>query len=183
MKRLVLLTLIALVPTLALAPQHADAQTRLGLEVGTYMPMGDLGDVADNSLWLGARAELQDVNALGQVAALSLVLQGGFAPLEFETPGEATTEDGSYFEIGAGARVYSMALPFFLSAGLAYSNYDTGGSSEGGLTPSIGAGLNFGLGGIFVEFEARGRLTFLGDDFGAEDPRFVTLTAAVGLPF
>ena len=182
MKRALLFSLAVVVACVGFASQQAHAQTRLGLEVGSFVPMGDLGDAVDNSLWLGARAELQAVNALGQVAALSVVLQGGFASLEFESPGGDESVDGSYFEIGAGVRVYSMALPFFLSAGLAYSSYDGGASSEGGITPSIGAGLSFGLGNVFVEFEARGRVTFLGDEFGY-DPRFVTFTAAVGLPF
>lgn len=182
MKRTLLLVLVLVAAFDGLTTSVAHAQTRLGLEVGTYVPVGDLGDAADNSLWLGARAELQAVNALGQVAALSFVLQGGYSSLEFENPAADEVVDGSYYEIGAGARVYSMALPFFISAGLAYSSYDFGDTSEGGISPSIGAGMSFGLGGVFMEFEARGRVSFLGDEAGY-DPRFVTLTAAVGLPF
>lgn len=183
MKRVALVLLLFLAAQAA-TPVVADAQTRLGLEVGPLIPIGDFGDGFDSSLWIGARAELQDVNALGQVARASLVLQGGYSSLEpADGLGPAGDFDASYLELGVGARVYSVALPFFVSVGAAWSKFDVDGADgQNGFAPSLGAGLSFGLGGAFVEIEGRGHVAFVGDD-SAYDPRFFTLTGAVGLPF
>lgn len=164
----------------------ATAQTRLAIEAGPMIPFGDFGDVLDTSAWIGARLEMQNVNALGQVASASLVLQGGYSDLQLAE--DIKDADASYWELGVGARVYSVALPFFINAGLNYfdASYDLldAGTvvsvSSSGIAPTIGAGLNFGLGGIFVEVEGRLHFGFSDD---AADPRFFTLTGALGLPF
>jgi hypothetical protein len=162
----------------------AQAQTRLALEAGPLLPSGDMADVVDASAWFGARLEIQRVNALGQAAALGIIVRAGYADLATDSDYEAQFGDAkaSYFDIGVGARAYSVALPFFVSADLAWSRFEASDESSNGVTPSLGLGLEYGLGGAFVEFEARGHIAFLNED-NADNLTFVTLTAALGLPF
>lgn len=176
-------TLFALVAVVLFAGE-SNAQTRFSIEAGPLIPHGDFSDAVDASAWIGARGEYQAMNALGQVANLGVVVQAGYGDLELAI--DAEDASASLFAIGAGIRVYSIAIPFFLHGGLEYistelefGNVDQSSSSFG---PTLGAGFNFGLGAIFVEVEGRLHVG-LGADEGEADPRFTTLTAALGLPF
>jgi len=85
----------------------------------------------------------------------------------------------SYVEGGVGARVYSIALPFFLAAEANYARIDDGSDTTTAFSPAIGLGVNFGLAGIFVEAEARGH-AFMAS---GNTENFVTFDVAAGLPF
>ena len=179
-------TLLGLLLILAFATGTAEAQTRFSVEAGPLIPYGDFADAVDGSAWIGARAEYQGVNALGQVANLGLVVQTGYADLELDTESDA---DASLFAIGAGVRVYSAVLPFFLHGGVEYITtdieFDVPGvgpvdESSDSFGPTLGAGLDFPLGAVFIEVEGRLHMGLGGDGV---DPRFTTLTAALGLPF
>jgi hypothetical protein len=175
------LGLVLVVLALVAGPAHA--QTRFSVEAGPLVPFSDFGDAVDASAWIGARLEYQPMNALGQVAELAFVAQTGYADLELDTNVEG---DASLWALGAGIRVYSMALPFFLHGGVEYMSteleYGPVDASTDGFGPTFGAGLNFGLGGVFVEVEGRLHLG-VGADDDEIDPRFTTVTAALGLPF
>ncbi|HKK73300.1 MAG TPA: outer membrane beta-barrel protein [Candidatus Krumholzibacteria bacterium] len=175
------LALITLVLVASTSP--AQAQTRFSVEAGPLVPFSDFADAVDASAWIGARAEYQPMNSLGQVAELAFVVQTGYADLELDTDLDASA---SLWALGAGVRVYSMALPFFLHGGIEYMSTDLDfgpiDASTDGFGPTFGAGLNFGLGGVFVEVEGRLHLG-VGADDEEIDPRFTTLTAALGLPF
>lgn len=175
------LSLVVLLGSFGTASQ---AQTRLSAEVGVLMPTGDMGDAFESSPWFGARVEYQPTNPLGQVATLGLFARGSYSDLQLESAFEQLLANqgqdtsASYFDVGVGARVYSVALPFFLSASANYAKLDQGGSDDSAFAPAIGAGLNFGLGGISVEAEVRGH-AYMGDD----TQNFVTFNVAAGLPF
>ena len=57
----------------------AAAQTNLGVVGGALFPVGDFAETTDISPYIGARYELQDVNALGKVATVSYLVYGGYA--------------------------------------------------------------------------------------------------------
>ena len=88
----------------------AGAQTNLGISGGALLPLGDFEEATDISPYVGVRYEIQDVNALGQVAVLSYLIQGGFAFLQTDSRLETVLDaagdkdDGYYFEGGVGAR-------------------------------------------------------------------------------
>lgn len=168
-----------------LGASDASAQTRFSVEAGPLVPFGDFSDGVDGSAWIGARGEFQGVNALGQVAKLSFVVQTGYADLELADGAEG---DASLFAVGAGVRVYSVALPFFLHGGVEYisTDYESGDplvdASSNTFGPTLGGGFLFDFGAVFVEVEARLHMGLgAGDD--EIDPRFTTFTAALGLPF
>ena len=165
----------------------AHAQTRFAVEAGAMVPYSDYGDGVDPSAWIGARAEFQSVNAIGQIAALSFVVQAGYADLELAGDVEGS---GSLWALGGGVRVYSGALPFFLSGTLEYMSssidLDQAGDdpSADSFGAAIGAGFRFDLQAAFVELEARLHAGFgADDDAGEVDPRFTTFTVGLGLPF
>ncbi len=172
---LLLLTLVA----------SAGAQTRLAVEVGSLVPTGNFSNAVDASPWFGARIEYQPSNPLGQVANLGLYVRGAYSDLQNSSMlasqilGMNRDDSTSYVEGGVGARVYSIVLPFFLSAEANYARLDTGVDSQNAFSPSIGLGLNFGLAGVFVEAEARGH-AFMGD---GDTLNFLTFNVAAGLPF
>jgi len=176
-------TLFTLVAVVVFAGEST-AQTRFSIEAGPLIPYGDFGDAVDASSWIGARGEYQAMNSLGQVANLGIVVQAGYGDLELSQDIEGAS--ASLFAIGAGIRVYSIALPFFLHGGLEYisSELELGDvdRSSDAFGPTLGAGFNFDLGAVFVEVEGRLHIG-LGSDDDAVDPRFTTLTAALGLPF
>lgn len=180
-KSFAVLSLVLLLSTLG-APSQA--QTRLSAEVGVLMPTGDMGDIFETSPWFGARVEYQPTNPLGQVATLGLYARGSYSDLQLESgPEQLLANQGldtsaSYFDVGVGARVYSIALPFFLSASANYATLDPGDADDSAFAPAIGAGLNFGLAGIFMEAEVRGH-AYMGDD----TQNFLTFDVAAGLPF
>lgn len=179
--------ILAAVTLFVLTAGDAAAQTRFSVEAGPLVPFGDFADGVDGSAWIGARGEFQAVNGLGQIANLGVVVQTGYSDLSLEGDAEG---DASLFALGAGIRVYSAAIPFFLHGGVEYIRTDLDVELPGGTVdqssdtfgPTLGAGMNFGFGAVFVEVEARLHIG-LGADEGAADPRFTTLTAALGLPF
>ncbi|MFQ5512180.1 MAG: hypothetical protein ACE5EO_10055 [Candidatus Krumholzibacteriia bacterium] len=166
----------------------ASAQTNLGITGGVLLPIGDLDDVADVSPYIGARWEIQDVSPMGNAVVLSFLVQGGFAFLQTDPALEAAlaalgiSDDGTYFDVGAGVRVYATANPLFLSAGASFINLDPAGAVES----SSGVGLHVGVGFALAEdsfkldIEARGNLGLLE---GGGDIEHVQLLASFGLPF
>ena len=135
MKRLIMVGLVLMVAL----PGAAGAQNNLGIVGGALFPVSDFGDEVDISPYIGARFEIQDVNALGHTAVLTYIVQGGFALLKRKDiegtttlPAGSTTntDDGAYFDVGLGLRAYSSSNPLFLSLGLSYVNLDLGGGTD-----------------------------------------------------
>ena len=181
--RPILITIIVL----ALLAPVAGAQSNLGVTGGMLLPFGDLGDIADASPYVGARYEIQDVNALGQVAVMTFLVHGGFAFLQTDSDLEelldeaGDTSDGSYFDAGLGMRVYSAASPLFVGAGLGYANLDPAGSGDSvnGFLAHAGAGLVVDLPSIKVDLE--GRVNFVaGED---DNYQHFQVLLTLGLPF
>lgn len=182
-------TLIALVLASAVlaAAIPAGAQTNLGIVGGLLLPFGDFADVADASPYIGARWEVQDVNVLGQVAVMSFLLQGGFAFLQTDSDLEAllddagSTDDGSYFDIGLGTRMYSAASPLFVGVGGNYVNVDVAGpgDSENGLGLYAGAGVVIDTPSVKFDIEGRANIVFISDD----NLTHFQILAAFGFPF
>jgi hypothetical protein len=184
MRTSVVLVVLSIVVVAALP---AGAQTNLGIGGGLLMPVGDFGDVADVSPYVGARWEMQDVNALGQVAVLSLLVQGGFAFLQTDSDLERSldeageSDDGGYFDIGLGARMYSSASPLFVSVGGSYVNLDAPGpgDSENGGGLYAGAGLVIDTPSFKIDIEGRANVVFISDD----NLTHFQVLAAFGFPF
>lgn len=176
-------TLICLIGSPALA------QTGLGVEVGILLPNGDFGDQADPSPVFGANWEIQDINALGQVAALSFMLRGSYAIVRSSDETDQLlslagqdADNGGLLELGAGARAYSVASPFFVSAGAHYAKIDPigGGDSLNGWGGYGGIGLRLGPPTIKIDLE--GRFHFLVPEEG-DNSNYFTLVAGAGFPF
>ena len=184
MKKTMLLGCALLLALSVMAPM-ATAQTRLAVEAGALLPTGGFSDNFDASPWFGARVEYQPSNPLGQVANLGLYVRGAYSDLQ---PSSALDQlvslangnnSMSYVEGGVGARVYSIALPFFLAAEANYGRVDNGIDTTNAFSPALGLGLNFGLAGVFVEAEARGHAFMANGD----TQNFLTFNVAAGLPF
>lgn len=181
-------TIIALVMvSVVLAAVPAGAQTNLGIGGGLLFPVGDFGDVADVSPYIGARWEMQDVNALGQVAVMSLLLQGGFAFLQTDSDYEklldeaGESDDGGYFDIGLGLRMYSSASPVFVSVGGSYVNvnFPGPGDSENGAGLHAGAGLVLDTPSFKFDIEGRANVVFISGD----NLTHFQVLASFGIPF
>jgi hypothetical protein len=165
----------------------AAAQTNLGVGGGLLLPVGDFSDAADISPYVGARWEMQDVNALGELAVISLLIQGGFAFLQTDSDLEealdeaGTSDDGSYFDFGIGTRVYSVVSPLFVSVGGNYVNVDFPGpgDSENGGGLYAGAGLVIDTPSVKVDIEGRASVVFIPDD----NLTHFQILAAFGFPF
>ena len=150
----------------------ASAQTNLGFTGGALFPVGDFAESADISPYVGVSLELQDVNAIGQVATLSYLLQGGYAFLQTDADLEALldaqgkTKDGSYFDVGAGVRVYSKASPLFISVGASYLNLELAGDSgsQSGFGAYIGVGFASAVTTFRLSVEGRANLGLFSDD-------------------
>jgi hypothetical protein len=187
-KSAVLLLSLVLVVAFTGVVQTAQAQNRLSVEAGGLFPFGDLGDATDTSLYIGARFEFQDINALGAVAVVSYLLRAGYAPMRvnddtksaLEQAGEST--DSNMFNAGGGLRVYSTKTPVFLSLGLEYLNLDPPGmvDSQNGMNVNLGAGLTWGRETFVVEAEVRGHLGFFSD---IDNIQYMTLQGEIGVPF
>ena len=166
----------------------AAAQTNLGVVGGALFPVGDFAKTTDISPYLGARYELQDVNALGKVATVSYLVYGGYAFLltdaDFDALLKSQGKDGNggYFNLGLGARVYSKSTSLFVGIGAEYVNYNPAGAESS----SNGFGLNAGLGfatavtSFRLELEGRGNIVFLEGD--THIGSFLVLIG-LGLPF
>jgi hypothetical protein len=169
----------------------AAAQSNLGVTGGFLIPIGDFNDVTDPSPYLGARFELQDVNVLGEVAVVTVLVELGFAFLQTdsdledalkEAAGEdVSIDDGSYFDIGLGTRMYSAVTPFFVGAGAAYVNLDPPGpaDSSSGFDIHAGLGLVFDTASVKFDIEGRGTIVFIEDD----SVNHFQVLASVGIPF
>jgi hypothetical protein len=163
----------------------ATAQTRLAAEVGALVPTGDFSDAFDTSPWFGARVEYQPSNPLGQIANVGLYVRGAYADLQPSSTLDAILaiaggdNSMSYVEGGVGARVYSIALPFFLAAEANYGRLKSGSDTTNAFAPALGLGLSFGLAGVFVETEVRGH-AFMAE---GSTQNFLTFNVAAGLPF
>jgi hypothetical protein len=179
-RRACVLSFIVLLSLSGSVVTESHAQTRFAVEAGGLLPSGGMGDTIEESLWFGARMEIQKVNALGQVASGSILIRAGYSDLSVKKDA-AEGASASYFDVGLGARVYSTAIPFFLSAAGSYARYDpVGTNSKNGFTPSIGAGLALSLGNLFIEGEGRINFALVED---IDNVQFWTLTGALGLPF
>jgi len=186
MRRLILVGFVLMIAL----PGGAVAQTNLGIVGGALFPVSDFGDVVEVSPYIGARFEIQDVNALGHVAVLTYIVQGGFALLQRKEI-EGTTllgatspnnDDGSYFDIGLGLRAYSSANPLFLSIGLSYVNLGLGAGTD-----NLHAGDGYiGLGLVADreswKFEIEMRINAMLVE-GGEDLQHFQALASLGFPF
>ena len=166
----------------------AAAQNRLSAEAGGLFPFGDFADANSTSLYIGARFEFQDVNALGAVAVVSYLLRAGYAPLAvdsdrkslLESVGESTSSH--LFNAGGGLRVYSTKSPLFMSFGVEYLNLDLPGDieSKNGVNLNLGAGLTWGRESIILEAEVRGHVAFLED---IDNIQYMIVQGNIGIPF
>jgi hypothetical protein len=165
----------------------ASAQTNLGFTGGALFPLGDFGDTTDISPYIGMSLEIQDVNAIGQVAVLSFLVQGGYAFLQADSDLEALlneqgkSNDGGYFDAGVGARVYSKANPLFISVGASYLNLKIAGDSKSrsGVGGYVGLGFASAVTSFRLSVEGRANVGFFNND------NITHLQALVGfgLPF
>jgi hypothetical protein len=163
----------------------AAAQTNLAIVGGALFPFGDFGDTSDISPYIGARYEIQDVNALGKVATTSYLIYGGYAFLLTSSDWEAlvgTDENGSYFDIGLGARVHSKANGLFAGVGAGYVNFNPAGvaSSSNGLGLMVGLGLATNMTSFKLELEGRGNVAFME---GSQTITSVLVLLGIGFPF
>ena len=179
-------TLLFIVAIIAFAGV-ANAQTNLGVRAGVLLPTGDFGDFADPSPYIGAHWELQDVNALGQIASLSFMIEGGFAFLQTDSDLETyldsigDSSDGSFFDLGVGARVHSTVSPLFVSVGASVMNVDYAGPTESktGFGGHVGLGFGVDLGMFNIDLEGRANIGVL----DGSDVQFFQVFMNLGLPF
>jgi hypothetical protein len=150
----------------------ADAQTNLGFTGGALFPVGDFAETTTISPYVGVALEIQEVNAIGQVAVLSFIVQGGYAFLQTDEDHQAyldenhISEDGRYVDAGIGARVYSTANPLFISLGASYLNVKIAGagSSNNGFGGYAGLGFASRVTSFRLTVEGRANIGFVDDD-------------------
>jgi len=182
--RNVVLIFSAVVIVLASA---ASAQTNLGFTGGALFPVGDFGESADISPYIGVSLEIQDVNAIGQVAVLSFLVQGGYAflrtdpDLEARLDEQGISEDGGCFDAGAGIRVYSTASPLFIGVGASYLNLKLAGDGDSnhGFGGYIGLGLASAVTSFRLSIEGRANIGFFEND----NIEYFQALVGFGLPF
>lgn len=185
--RVAVALLVVAVLAASVAPPAA-AQNRLSAEAGGLFPFGDFGDANSTSLYIGARFEFQDVNALGAVAVVSYLLRAGYAPLAVDSDVEDALEsDGQstsshLFNAGGGLRVYSTRSPLFMSFGVEYLNLDPPGNvdSQNGMNLNLGAGLTWGREALILEAEVRGHVAFFSD---IDNIQYMIVQGNIGIPF
>jgi len=183
MRHAIPLVFLALLATAGVAR----AETNLAIMGGAMFPVSDFAETTDISPYLGARVEFQDVNARGQTAVLSYLLWGGFgllfpdADLEAALKAAGQDTDGTYFEAGAGARVYTRSV-LFLGGGVAYVRADQAGADKAlnGVGFMVGLGAAFNRQSFKFEIEGRGKLALLQE---STDIEHLELVAAIGFPF
>lgn len=169
-------------------PAGADAQSRLTLYGGGLVPFGDLEEVADPSLQLGARVEYQPVNARGKRRLNSWFLQACWTPLELkpevqaelEAAGEST--DVHLAVVSVGARVYARAAPLFLQIGGGWAWYDRPGASSATdlVDFHLGAGFLIPIPLLYLEADATIHQALGSDDLSLT---YLSVNAGVSLPF
>ena len=174
--RLPLFVLLALLTAGSVA-----AQTNLGIVGGALFPFGDFKDTSDISPYIGARYEVQDVNALGKVATTSYMIYGGYAFL-LASSDAGTDENGGYFDIGLGARVHSKTNGLFAGVGAGYVNFNPAGalSSSNGLGVMVGLGIATNMTSFKLELEGRGNVGFME---GSQTITSILVLLGIGFPF
>jgi hypothetical protein len=174
--RLLLFVLLAL--TIA---GTAAGQTNLAIVGGALFPFGDFEETSDISPYIGARYEVQDVNALGKVATTSYLIYGGYAFLIANSNFD-TDESGSYFDIGLGARVHSKTNGLFAGVGAGYVNFNPAGatSSSNGLGVMVGLGIATNMTSFKLELEGRGNVGFME---GSQTITSILILLGIGFPF
>lgn len=177
----------AVVLGLCLAPAEADAQTRLTLFGGGLLPFGDLEEIVDPSLQLGARLEYQPVNARGKRRLNSWFLQACWTPLEPKSEIKAAAEargesaDADLAVVSLGARIYSRAAPLFLQIGGGWAWYDRPGLDAEDLADfHLGAGFLIPIPLLYLEADASIHQAFGRDDLSLT---YVSANAGISLPF
>jgi hypothetical protein len=176
---------LILVAAATFLAEPAHAQTRLSLDAGGLLPVGDMADVHKLSPYVGARFEQQATNALGHISTRTWFLRFGYGFMLKEDieglPEDAS--DGHYLDLCLGGRAYAASRfsPFFMSLSGGYANFQAPGpgDSHHGGTVNGGLGVRFGLIGFVVEVEARGHLVFLD---GADNIQFFTGIVSLGIP-
>jgi hypothetical protein len=179
---------LAFAVLVAVSALDAQAQNRLAVEVGPLFPLGSFSDGHETSLYVGARFEFQNVNALGGVAVLSYTLNGGFAVLNVDSALESSLEQlgestsSSLVNAGAGVRAYSQASPLFFSLSVDYVNFNLPGDadSESGVDAALGLGLVRDLTAVVAELEFKGHAAFFS---GADDLQYLILQVNLAIPF
>lgn len=180
-------SVIIFAAVLTLIAGTAFAQTNFGLMGGALFPFGDFGKTTDISPYVGATLEIQEVNAIGQVAVLSFIVQGGYAFLQTDADREEYLDmmgisgDGHYFDAGVGARVYSTANPLFLGAGVSYLNVKIAGqrNADNGIGGYVSVGFANKVSSFRLSIEGRANIGFVGNDTISHAQALV----GFGLPF
>ena len=179
--------IIGLILSVVLIVQFApaQAQTRISLDAGGLLPVGDMADVQKLSPYVGAKWEQQNTNALGHIATRTWFLRFGYGFMQKEDieglPESAS--DGHFLDLCLGGRAYARSRfsPFFMSLSGGYANFQAPGPGDSfhGGTVNGGLGLRFGLLGFVAEAEVRGHLAFLD---GADSLQFFTGIVSLGIP-
>jgi hypothetical protein len=176
---------VVIVAGMLLANGSARAQTRISLDAGGLLPVGDMGDVHKFSPYVGAKWEYQAVNALDRVSTRTWFLRFGYGFLQKEDlPGLTDSDsDGHYLDVCIGGRAYAHSRwsPFFMSISGGYAQYELPGPSDThhGGTINGGLGVRLPFAGFVFEAEARGHLTFLD---GTDNIQFFTGNVSLGIP-
>lgn len=182
-QRLILGLILAFLCTSSVA--SAGGGTRISLDAGGLLPVGDMADVHKLSPYVGARWEYQQVNALGQISTRTWFLRFGYGFMMKEDipnlPDDA--DDGHYLDACIGMRAYASSRfsPFFMSVSGGYAQYALPGDSDTfhGGTINGGLGVRLPMLGFIFEAEARGHLTFLD---GVDNVQFFTGIVSLGIP-
>jgi hypothetical protein len=175
---------LILVAGTLLGAGSADAQTRISLDAGGLLPVGDMGDANGLSPWVGARWEYQATNALDRVSTRTWFLRFGYGFLQKDDAlVVADDSDGHFLDLCVGMRAYahSRFSPFFMSVSGGYAQYQLPGPSDTnhGGTANGGLGVRIPLAGFVFEAEARGHLVFLD---GTDNIQFFTGIVSLGIP-
>jgi hypothetical protein len=170
---------------LCLLAVPAAAQTRIALDAGLLMPIGDMSDVHKASPLVGAKWEYQSTNALGNISTRTWFLRFGYGFLQKkDLPGlDENADDGHYLDLTIGGRAYAKSKfsPFFMSVAAGYAQYDLPGDRDAlnGGTVNGGLGLRFGTVGFVIEAEARFHLGFFEE---STDIQYFSGIVSLGIP-
>lgn len=151
MRRLVN-TLMVSAALVAVAAVPASAQIKWNLGLGMNLPQGDLADFAENGLSARVGATFG-----APMAPISFRVEGGYDMWKM------TADDAESFNMlsGSADAVYSLpgvAVKPYILGGLNWNQLGSsvdGTDKESGIGFNVGAGLNFGLGGLAAYVEAR----------------------------